>query len=406
MCGFVNRTVYFFIVLFAISLSSCGKKSGPQAGFEFPPAPVRIVKAARSDVPLDVSAIGTVEAYSMVEMKSRVAGQLQKVYFQEGQSVRKGDLLFEIDPKPWLEQIRGAEANLARDVALEKQAQANIVKNQAQAKSARSQADRNTQLFKEGIASREQNDQLIATAEAAEAALAADKATAESAAASIRADHATLSELKLQLGYTKISAPISGRVGTIAVKEGNLVKENDSVLVTILQVTPVYVTFSIPENVLPDVRKYNAVKPLAVEAVAANGDSVTGALRVIDNQVDNTTGKIKLKALFPNEKVTLWPGQFVNISALLRTEQNRILVPTRTVQTGPQGRYVWVLNNKDMTVAMKEVDVLRTRGEQSVIGTGLEGGETLISEGQMRLFPGGKVRLLEEAAKTAATSGS
>jgi membrane fusion protein, multidrug efflux system len=201
------------------------------------------------------------------------------------------------------------------------------------------------------------------------------------------------------LTYTKITAPIAGRVGAVNLKAGNLVKDNDTAMVTILQIAPIYVSFGVPQQLLPEVQKYNAEHPLRVEASAQGGVPATGVLRFIDNSVDTTTGTIKLKAQFDNAARSLWPGQFVNVRAQLLLERDRVLVPSRTVQTGPQGKYVWVMDSGKQTVAMRPVDVLRIFKpadaiEQSVIGKGLEPGEMVISEGQMRLFPGGKVRVL------------
>ncbi|MGI8958930.1 MAG: efflux RND transporter periplasmic adaptor subunit [Bryobacteraceae bacterium] len=385
-------------------LASCAKKgpSGAQAAMMMmmQEVPVRAVPAITSDVPLDVSGVGNVEAVASVDVKSRVAGQVMRVDFQEGQDVRQGQLLFEIDPEPLLRQIAQIQADLAKDGALEQQARANVVKDEAMLKQSRAQAGRGVALAKEGIFSKEQTEQVVATADSAQASLEADKAAVESAVASLKADRARLDQTKLQLSYTKISAPISGRAGAISVKAGNLIKDNDAALVTILQVSPIYVAFGVPEQLLPEVRKYNSGHPLVIEASADGQKTVTGTLRFIDSSVDTTTGMIKLKALFDNPERVLWPGQFVNVQARLKLEHNRIVVPSRTVQTGPQGKYVWVMNQTNATVAMRPVQVLRNyqvpkAGEEAVIGTGLTPGEMVISEGQMRLAPGVKVRLLK-----------
>ena len=239
------------------------------------------------------------------------------------------------------------------------------------------------------------------TADSAQASLDADKAAVDSALAASKADKAKLAETQLQLDYTNITAPISGRAGTIAVKAGNLVKDNDVALVTLLQISPIYVSFGLPEQLLPEVQQQNAQHALQVEAAPDGEPSTTGTLRFIDNSVDGTTGTIKLKAEFANADHKLWPGEFVNVEARLKLEHNRIVVPSRTVQTGPQGKYVWVMNAADSTVAMRPVEVLRTftsskSDEEAVIGKGLASGEMVISEGQMRLAPGAKVHLLEK----------
>ena len=207
-------------------------------GMTMPPVPVRAVPAVSSDVPLTISAVGNVEAMATVDVKSRVAGQVVRVAFEEGQNVQKGQLLFEIDPEALRRQITEYQANLAKDQALEQQARANVVKDQATLKQARSSADRGLQLSKEGIYSREQTEQVVATADSSQAAMDADKAAVDSSVAAIASDKAKIAETQLQLDYTKINAPISGRAGAIAVKAGNLIKDNDVALVTLLQISP------------------------------------------------------------------------------------------------------------------------------------------------------------------------
>lgn len=384
-------------------LGSCTKKqnTNPAAFLMMQAAPVRAVPALATDVPLDVSAVGNVEAISTVDIKSRVAGQVLRVAFEEGQNVEKGQFLFEIDPEPLERQIAELQADVVKDDALEQQARANVIKDQALSKQTAAAANRGVELEKEGIFSKEQTEQVVANNESTLAAIAADQAAVESAVASARADRARLAETQLQLTYTKITAPISGRAGAVSVKAGNLIKDNDAALVTLLEISPIYVTFGLPEQLLPEVRKYNAERPLSIQASPGSGDgSDTGTLRFIDNSVDATTGTIKLKAEFPNTDRVLWPGEFVNVQARLSLEHDRIVVPSRTVQTGPQGKYVWVMDAANKTVAMRPVQVLRNytppkAGEEAVIGSGLKSGEMVISEGQMRLAPGMKVRVLE-----------
>ena len=362
--------------------------------------PVRAVAAVAADVPLEISAVGNVEAMSTVDVKSRVAGQVLKVYFEEGQDVKQGDLLFEIDPEPLQRQVAELQADVAKDVAQEQQSRANVVKDEAQLKQARAASDRGLALAKDGIFSKEQTEQVVATADSAQAALAADQAAVESALAANKADRARLAQTMLQLSYCRITAPITGRAGAISVKPGNLIKDNDAALVTLLHISPIYVSFGVPEQFLPEVRRYNASHPLQIEAVGADQNVEVGKLQFIDSSVDTSTGTIKLKAIFPNSHRALWPGQFVNVRARLSMEHNRILIPSRTLQTGPQGKYVWVMNTADNSVSMRPIDVLRLyqtpeHGEQAVVGNGLHADEMVISEGQMRLMPGAKVRLLK-----------
>lgn len=369
------------------------------------PVAVRAITASATTVPLQIAAIGNVEAVSTVDIKSRVAGQIKNVNFQEGQDVQAGETLFELDQEPFLQTIHENEANLARDMALAEQSKANIAKDQAQLKNARAQADRALALQKEGINSREQTETVVTSADSLKASLTADEAALNSAEASVKADRARLDEAQLQLSYTTIKAPITGRAGAVQVKAGNLIKENDTTLVTLLQMRPIYVTFSVPQQQLAEVRRYNAERPVMVEAVTSGGTTERGTLRFIDNAVDMTTGTIKLKAQFDNKSRQLWPGEFVNVNAQLSMEPNRVIIPSQTIQTGPNGKYVWVMA-ADNTVSMRPVNVLRPWGDKSVIGSGLQAGETVISEGQMLLAPGSKVRLLKNKAPVEATASA
>jgi multidrug efflux system membrane fusion protein len=363
-------------------------------------APVRTVEAVSQDVPLDLSAVGTVEAISSVDVKSRVAGQVLRVDFQEGQNVEKGQLLFEIDPEPLQRQIAEIQADLAKDGALEQQARANVTKDQANIAQTSAAARRGMALSREGIFSKEQTEQVVSTNEQAQAALTADQAAVESAVASNKADHARLLQTQLQLQYTKITAPISGRAGAIMLKAGNLIKDNDAALVNIVQISPIYVSFGLPQQLLDQVRKFNQQRPLVIQASPDGVTTVTGQLKFIDNNVDTSTGTIKLKAEFANSDRVLWPGQFVNVQAQLEVERGRVTVPVQTIQTGPQGKYVWLMDKNTDTVSIKPVQVLRNftpsqGAELAVIGDGLNAGDMVISEGQIRLAPGMKVRLLQ-----------
>ncbi len=363
-------------------------------------APVRAVAAVRSDVPLTVSAVGNVEAISSVDVKSRVAGQIVRVDFQEGQNVTKGQLLFEIDPEPLERQIAELQADTAKDEALEQQAHANVAKDQAMLNQTQSAARRGVELEKEGIFSKDQTEQLVATNGSTEASIKADQAAVESAIASLKADRARLAQTQLQLEYTKIVAPITGRAGAIGVRAGNLIKDNDATLVSILQISPIDVSFGLPQQLLPEVQKYNHQRPLIVEAGAQGANTEMGTLKFIDNTVDTTTGTVKLKAEFANAGNSLWPGEFVNVIAQMDVQHGRIVVPSSTVENGPQGKYVWVVNPSTDTVAMRPVDVARTykpptAAEEAVIASGLQAGDVVVTQGQMRLFPGGKVRMLK-----------
>jgi multidrug efflux system membrane fusion protein len=389
----------------AAMLSSCSREAAtPVAGAQAPEA-VRVISPEIADVPLEIAGIGNVEAISTVEVKARITAPVVKVHFSEGQDVKQGALLFELDPEPINRQIAEIEANIARDIANERQAEATIIRDEATWKNLETIASRSAGLLKEGILAKEQAGQAQANADAAKATVDADRAGLESVRAAARADRARLQQTRLQLDYSKVYAPISGRAGSIAIKQGSLAKENDNTLVTLLQVAPVYVSFPVPENLLPQIRRFNSSKPLQIAATTSDGRTSNGTLQFIDNTVDTSTGTIRLKATFSNADRLLWPGQFVNVRARLSVEQGRILISSQALQTGPSGKYVWIYNATDSTVAMRDVTVMRLfapagQPEKAVIGSGLKAGEKVVSEGQMRLSPNAKVRLLTSAQPT------
>jgi multidrug efflux system membrane fusion protein len=347
----------------ALLLAGCSSKQ---------PAPVReavpvmATTVAQKDVPLQLRAIGTVEAFSNVEVRSNVTGEITAVHFTEGQDVKKGQLIFTIDPRPFEATLNQAEANLARDAA--------------QAANAEKQSERYTHLVEQGVVSRDQADTFRTAAATAKAVVEADKAAVQKA--------------KVDLGYCSIYAPISGRTGNLMIHQGNLVKANDTpFMVTINQVTPIYVTFSIPEQNLPEVKKYEAAGKLRVEAHIPNDPNpAEGLLSFVDNSVDTATGTIKLKGTFANQDRRLWPGQFVDAVLTLTTQPNAIVVPTQAVQNGQQGQFVFVIK-PDLTVESRSVTVGRSVDNQSIIEAGLQPGERVVTDGQLRLVPGAKVEI-------------
>jgi membrane fusion protein, multidrug efflux system len=358
------------------------------------PVPVLVATVSQKDVPVNVDVIGNVEAYSTITVKSQVGGELTKVSFREGDNVKKGDLLFTIDQRPLQGQLNQAEANLARDKAALSQAEANLARDVANEKYAQDQASRYQKLFEQGIVSREQADQTRSNGDALAQTVLADKAAIESARAQIVSSTSSVSNAKVQLGYTAISSPIDGRTGNIAVKQGNIIAANTSDLMTITEVQPIYVTFSVPEAQLGDIKKYMAQGQLRVSAAPQedNNNQETGVLSFIDNTVDATTGTIKLKGTFQNENNKLWPGEFVRVTLRLTTRSNAVVVPNQAVQTGQDGQFVYVVK-EDKTVEMRPV-VTGTRVDQElVIDRGLQPGETVVTEGQLRLTPNSKVQV-------------
>ena len=354
-------------IALALALAAgCGKKpDAATPGRSAGPVPVEIGEASKKDVPVDFRAIGNVEAIASVEVKAQVGGELIEVNFQEGQDVKKGDLLFTIQPKLYSVQLGQAEANLARD--------------RAAAANARRDAERNVQLGTKGAVSKEQLDQMATSAESAEAAVKADEALVEIA--------------RVRLGYTTIESPIDGRTGALGVHVGNLIKDNaDTPMTTIKQLAPIYVTFALPEQHLADIRRGLAERKIAVTALdPKDGKSLAeGGLTFVANTVDMTTGTITLKATFANEDRALWPGAFVDAVMHLDTERGAVVVPASAITNGQRGQQLYVVK-ADETVELRPVTVGRAFGQEVVIAKGVEPGEKVVTNGQLRLFPGAKI---------------
>jgi membrane fusion protein, multidrug efflux system len=369
-----------------------GGGKGGRKGMGGGDVPVTVAAVAQKNVPVEVQVIGNVEAYSTISVRAQATGQLDKAFFQEGDYVKKGAMLFAIDRRPLEAALNQVKANLARDEAALGQAKANLARDEAQARYAEAQATRYAQLFDQKIISRDQSEQLRANADATAQAVAADKATIESAKAAIGASQANVANAEVQLSYTEIKAPIDGRTGNVAVKQGNVVMANSMELMTINQVEPIYVTFAVPESQLTAIKTYMAQGKLPVKARPQDdpGGEETGTLTFIDNTVDTTTGTIKLKGTFPNTDHKLWPGQFVRVTLRLTTQQNAIVVPNEAVQTGQNGSFIYVVK-EDRTVESRPVTVGARVGEDMVIESGLEQGETVVTQGQLRLAPGSRI---------------
>ena len=335
------------------------------AGASQPAVPVTVGTVVEKEMPLDVNVVGTVEAFSTVAVRAQVTGELKDVNFTQGDDVQAGQVLFTLDHRPLEAALHQAEANLARDTA--------------QAANAKVIAQRMDDLVERGVGTREQRDTARTTAAALDAVVGANKAAVENA--------------KVQLQYATIRAPIAGRTGALMVNAGNLVRANDQTpLVVINQVSPIYVSFGVPEALLPDLRRYMALRELDVEAVPPNEEIAPahGHITFVDNQVDQTTGTIRIKATFPNANRRLWPGQFVNVRVRLSTDLRAIVVPSVAVQAGPEGHYVYVVKG-DQTVEMRPVDVARTAGRETVLRQGVKPGETVVTDGQLRLVPGSRI---------------
>jgi multidrug efflux system membrane fusion protein len=336
--------------------------------------PVLVATAVHKTMPFLIRAVGNVEPFSTVSVKSQVTGVLTQAHFKEGQNVKKGQLLFTIDPRPFEAALKQMEANLARDTA--------------QLQNSREQARRYAELVKKQYVSQEQYDQIRANADAAEAVVQADLAAVENA--------------KVQLSYCYIYSPIDGEVGSLLVNEGNLVRVNDGTpLVVINQVSPVNVTFSVPEQHLAEVRRNMAKGSLRVEArfQSDEGRPEQGSLSFVDNAVDRTTGTIKLKAEFKNSERRLWPGQFINVAVTLGTQAEAVVVPSEAIQVGQEGQHVFVVK-PDNSVEMRPVVVARTDEGEAVISKGLQAGEQIVREGQFLLGPGSRIEIKDTKTKT------
>jgi membrane fusion protein, multidrug efflux system len=378
-------------------MAGCSSPSGTAvsaAATAAPTAPVRVAAAVSKTIPLEVRAVGNVEPYSTITVKAQVGGILTKVSFQEGDAVHKGDLLFEIDARPYEQIVNQLEQTLVRDQAMLRQAQATLAHDTAQHKYSDDQANRYAKLQKEGVFSRDQAEQTRSDADSRLELLKADQASIESARAAIGVDTALLGKAKVDLSYCQIRSPIDGRTGNLLLKQGNVVKATDVDLVTIHQVQPIYITFSVPEKYLPDIRDRKAAGKLQVRATlnAASRESI-GILTFIDNSVDNTTGMIKLKATFPNLDVKLWPGQFLDVMLRLSERANAVVIPAAALQTGQMGNYVFVIR-PDNTVDLRPISLGPKVGEELAIDKGLQAGERVVTDGQVRLAPGMKVKVL------------
>ena len=342
---------------------SAQESKAPQRG---PAAvPVTVATVTQQDVPFRLQAIGNVEPFATVAVKARVDGQIVEVNFREGQEVRKGSVLFKIDPRPYEAALRQAEANPCA--------------RRGPADQARSQERRYKELLQKNFVSKEAYAQIRTNADTAEAVAQASRAAVDSA--------------RLNLEYCTIRSPIDGYPGKIQIQMGNLVKANDTnPLVVLNQVHPIYVSFAVPEQHLAALRAYMKKGLLSVDAGPPNSGKIaaSGTLVFVDNAVDPTTGTIKLRAQFPNKDNALWPGQFVNVSVKLYEQKNAIVVPTQAVQTGPDGQFVFVVK-PDMTTEVRKVTVERAEGDNVIIAKGLQNGEQVVTRGQLRLAPGVKV---------------
>lgn len=408
-----------------VALAGCSPTPPSETARPAPAAvPVVAATVESRDVPITVTAIGSIQPSTTVAVLSQVNGQVLRIHFTEGQDVTEGQRLFTIDPRPFQAALEQAEANMARDVtqlqqaeaarsqqqALVHQAQANAARDRAQLENARVEEARYRELLARELIAREQYDQfrtnaaaLAATVQADEAAIASARASAQaaeaavaSARAAIRAAQAAVANAQLQLAYTTIRAPLAGRTGNLLVHEGSVVKADDvgNPLIVINAIHPVDVAFSIPEQRLAEVKRSLAGGPLPVDASLPDrpGTEEHGALSFINNTADPATGTIQLEGRLPNTDSSLWPGQFVKVTLTLRTERGALVVPSQAIQAGQQGPYVFVVT-PGLTAELRPVTPGPTVAGETVIERGLAAGERVVTQGQLRLSAGTRVAL-------------
>ena len=374
-----------------IGAAGCSDRATAQKTPPPPPTvPVSVAATVQRVVPLQVTAVGNVQPYSTVGVKSQVAGQIYDVHFTEGRDVKRGDLLFTIDPRPFETAVRQAEAALGQRQAELNQAHANLARDQAQQEWAQVQEKRYSALLERELIAREQYEQIRTNMAAMEATVRADRAAEENARAAVTAGQAAVDNARLQLSYTRIHSPIDGRTGNLLVQRGNVIKANeDNPLVVIAQVSPIYVSFGVPEQHLAAIKRYQAAGSLKVEARSPGAEPAAGTLSFVNNTVDSNTGMIQLKATFPNADRALWPGQFVE-TALTLANESAIVVPSQAIQAGQQGPFVFVVKS-DSTVEARKIEPGRRLAQETIVTRGLQAGERVVTDGQLRLVPGARV---------------
>ncbi|PWT92982.1 MAG: efflux RND transporter periplasmic adaptor subunit [Blastocatellia bacterium] len=356
--------------------------------------PVEIANASEMDVPVQVKSIGNVESISTIAVRSQVEGTLQAVHFTPGQEVKKGDLLFTIDPRPLQATLAQANANLAKAIAAVSQGKQVLAKDQATASNARTILKRDLTLVESGVISREEYDNALAASEAADATVRADQSAIDSLNAAAKAEQANVRNAQVQLSYAIIKAPIGGKTGNLVVTEGNLVRANDTTpMVTITQAAPIYVTFTVSEPDFLKIRDYssNAEFRTEVSIPGSSQPAQQGKLSLIDNTVDTSTGTIRLKATFENGDRALYPGLFTNVVLTLGIKHQAVVVPSQAVQIGQDNSFVYTVK-ADMTVEVRKVQTGSTYEDKVVIEDGLKPGEQVVTDGQLRLVPGAAVQ--------------
>ena len=405
---------------FAVSLSTGCTNKAAQQGFARPPAPVTVAEALMQDVPNYIDAIGKTVAREVVSIQPQVSGRILKINFTDGANVRKGDLLFTIDTRPFEANVRQAQANVSKDMALKKQAEANLAKDAAQAKYGEVELKRYRTLVEQGVVSREQYDQAQSNSESLKATVEADRAAIHSADESIKVDTAAVDRAKVELSYCYIHSPIDGRAGQRLVDIGNVVNPGGATgnnsggatngppsnsLLVIERIDPIYADFTLPQDSLATVQEQMRAGTLKTEVHLPDSEEmIAGQLTFLDNAVQNSTGTINLRATIPNTDHRFWPGRFVNIRLVLSTIHGAVLVPATAPQMSAKGSFVYVVK-QDSTAEQRPVTLGQRQGDLVVVDQGVQPGERVVVNGQIGVTPGGKVRV-EEPSKTGAANGA
>lgn len=391
-------------ILSAIFLTACTNKA--QQGFERPPTPVQVSEAISQDVPTYLDAIGKTVAPEVVSIQPQVSGRIMKIHFVDGAGVKKGDLLFTIDTRPFESKLKQAQANLSRDAALKKQAEANLAKENAQAKWGLTQVERYRVLVEQGVVPREQYDQLRANYDSLRANAEAARAGVRSADETMKVDAAAIESVKVELSYCYIRSPITGRAGQRLADTGNVVNpggqsnagsdggnagSNNSLLV-IERIDPIYADFTISQNSLTEVQQQMRAGTLRAEVHLPDSpdEPAIGQLTFVDNAVQGATGQVTLRATIPNVGHRFWPGRFVNIRLVLSTIHSAVLVPASAPQMSATGSFVYVVK-PDSTADQRQVSLGQRQGDLIVVESGVVAGERVVINGQVGVTPGGKV---------------
>ena len=383
-------------------LAGCVNKA--QQNFERPPAPVKIAAAVTQDVSSYLDALGKIVARETVAIQPQVSGRIMKIHFTDGANVKKGQLLFTIDPRPFEASLKQAQANLARDAALKKQAEANLAREVAREKWGRTQVERYKTLVEQGVVASEQYQQLRADYDTLQANTEAARAAVRSADETIKVDNAAIETTKVQLSYCYIHSPIDGRAGQRLVDIGNVVNPGgpgggdsstqvpNNALLVIERLDPIYADFTISQGNLSAVQQQMRAGTLKAEVRIpdAGDDPILGQLTFVDNAVQNETGQVTLRATLPNPEHRFWPGRFVNVRLVLSTVQSAVLVPVSAPQTSANGSYVYVVK-PDSTAEQRQVSLGQRQGDLIVIEKGVQAGERVVTDGQLGVTPNGKV---------------